>query len=79
METPRLDALSGVVLLSDGKGGYSAVPRTESGLYLEGNIKSLVPLEKNGGFWLLAGVNDNLPLLYRAMLNYSDDSLVSSK
>ncbi|WP_445381433.1 VCBS repeat-containing protein [Robiginitalea sp. IMCC43444] len=79
VETPRLDALSGAVLLSRGDGTYYAVPRTKSGLYMTGNVKSLISLEKKGGFWLLAGVNSDLPLLYKGMLNYWEDSFVSSK
>ena len=40
VETPRLDAISGLVLLSDGKSSYSALPYWKTGLYLNGNVKS---------------------------------------
>lgn len=41
VETPRLDAISGQVLLSNGKDGYITISRQKSGLYLEGNVKSV--------------------------------------
>ena len=40
VETPRLDAISGLVLLSDGKENFIPLPHYESGLYLKGNVKS---------------------------------------
>ncbi|MBT8235101.1 MAG: VCBS repeat-containing protein, partial [Bacteroidia bacterium] len=48
VETPRLDALSAVVLLSNQKGGYNSLNHSISGIYLHGNVKSiaLVPFEK---------------------------------
>ncbi|WP_445384277.1 VCBS repeat-containing protein [Robiginitalea sp. IMCC44478] len=69
VETPRLDALSGVVLLSDGKGRYSALPRTDSGLYMKGNIKSLKSIETGSDYMILAGVNNSEPQVYRWQLN----------
>jgi len=41
VETPRLDAFSGSILLSNGKNGYTSMPITDSGILLKGNIKDL--------------------------------------
>ncbi|MGI9548261.1 MAG: hypothetical protein ACR2MM_13535, partial [Flavobacteriaceae bacterium] len=40
VETPRLDAISGLVLISDGQNNYQPLPYMETGLYLTGNVKS---------------------------------------
>ncbi|MFD2101653.1 VCBS repeat-containing protein [Flagellimonas iocasae] len=54
VETPRLDALSGVVLLSNGKDGYISVSHPDSGLYMDANVKSaeLITNAKNEIFLL---------------------------
>ncbi|MGI9553138.1 MAG: VCBS repeat-containing protein, partial [Aurantibacter sp.] len=41
VETPRLDAISGQVLISNGKDGYRSANPEKMGLYLEGNVKSI--------------------------------------
>jgi hypothetical protein len=69
VETPRLDALSGVVLFSNGEGAYTAVPRTKSGLYMKGNVKSLKSIETGTDYMILAGVNNSEPQVYRWQLN----------
>jgi hypothetical protein len=38
----RYDALNGLFLKGDGKGGFAAAPILESGLYIPGNGKALV-------------------------------------
>lgn len=60
VETPRLDAISGIVLLSDTKKGYTDVPYYESGLYLEGNVKSIEKIKTVDG-WLLLNTTNNGP------------------
>lgn len=65
VETPRLDAISGTVLLSKGNGSYRVMPHSDSGLYLKGNIKSALSFRDGEGLWILAGRNDDAPLLYR--------------
>jgi len=42
VETPRLDAISGTVLLSNKKDGYNFINYPKSGLYLEGNSKDII-------------------------------------
>ncbi|PWL38018.1 hypothetical protein DKG77_06920 [Flagellimonas aquimarina] len=41
VETPRLDAISGLILLSNGKDGYTSLSNQESGLFLDGNVKDI--------------------------------------
>ncbi|WP_411031127.1 VCBS repeat-containing protein [Spongiimicrobium sp. 3-5] len=45
VETPRLDAFSGLVLISNGKGDYYKMDYTSSGLSFYGNVKSLSIVE----------------------------------
>ena len=71
VETPRLDALSGTVLLSNGNGSYEVMPHTRSGLYLRGNVKSLLRYQEAGELFILVGRNDDGPLLYRLSSNIS--------
>jgi len=65
VETPRLDAISGTVLLSGSGGSYQVMPHVQSGLYLRGNLKSLLNFTDQGNQWILAGRNDDAPLLYQ--------------
>ncbi len=65
VETPRLDAISGTVLLSASEATYHVMPHVRSGLYLKGNLKSLLSFTDQGNQWILGGRNDARPLLYR--------------
>jgi enediyne biosynthesis protein E4 len=49
VETPRNDAGIGLFLKGDGKGGFSAVPASQSGLDLEGEVRNmcLIHIGKN--------------------------------
>jgi hypothetical protein len=42
VETPRLDAVSGLVLLSNHKNGYTAIDYDKAGLYLTDETKDLI-------------------------------------
>ncbi|MDH3699214.1 MAG: hypothetical protein OEQ81_11150, partial [Flavobacteriaceae bacterium] len=57
-ETPRLDAISGVVLIADQKGNYKTLSHRQSGLYLEGNVKSIVLITLKEKQLLVAGQNN---------------------
>lgn len=58
VETPRLAGM-GQLLLSDGGKGYVPVPWQKSGLYMEGNIKSLAwATGADNVHYLIAGIND---------------------
>lgn len=58
VETPRLDALSGLILLSNGKDGYISVPYQNSGLFMNGNVKSIEWITTNQGTFLLNTTNN---------------------
>ncbi len=79
VETPRLDAISGTVLLASSNGTYDVLPHAYSGLYLRGNMKSLLSFEENEKFWILAGRNDDSPLLYGLSGNKVPESPELSK
>lgn len=48
VETVRYDANFGVVLIADGENNFKPIASTESGLYLNYDIKSAVIMENNG-------------------------------
>ncbi|MGC3945278.1 MAG: VCBS repeat-containing protein [Chryseolinea sp.] len=58
----RYDALTGLLLLGDGKQGFTPVPSATSGFYTPGDAKSLVSLyTSNGGeLWLASQNKDSL-------------------
>lgn len=58
VETPRLDAISGLILISNGKDGYSTMPQSKSGLYLKGNVKSLALIPFKNQELLITGKNN---------------------
>jgi len=58
VETPRLDAISGLVLVSNKKNGYVPLSWTESGLYYSGDIKDLETLEGPEGKLVFATQNN---------------------
>jgi len=55
VETPRNDASIGLLLRGDGKGDFEAVPSSESGVQIIGEVRCLLPFEdgalvgRNGG------------------------------
>ncbi len=69
VETPRLDAKSGVVLLSNTKDGYTALPYTKTGLYLSGNVKDLELVETSQGRVLLSTTNNDRLNAYKIVPN----------
>lgn len=68
VETPRLDAQSGLILLSNGQDGYNPVKWQDSGILLDGNIKDVVFLE-NGGNTLLIATQNNGPITVHRLIN----------
>jgi hypothetical protein len=50
----RYDALNGLMLKGDGKGGFKPMSILQSGIYIPGNGKALVKLRDNSGHMLLA-------------------------
>ncbi|MFC4219264.1 VCBS repeat-containing protein [Flagellimonas marina] len=62
VETPRLDALSGVILLSNGKDGYISVSHPDSGLYMNGNVKSVELISTSNNGTLILNSTNNGPV-----------------
>ncbi len=58
VETPRLDAVSGLVLLSNHKNNYDPLPYWQTGLYLTGNVKAAELIETGQNSLLVHTVND---------------------
>ncbi len=56
--TGRYDALNGLFLKGDGKGGFVAETILQSGIYIPGDGKSLVTLRGAGGHCLLAAAQN---------------------
>jgi hypothetical protein len=63
----RLDASKGQVLLGDGKGHFTAIPHTRSGLLLPGQIREIEKIPGRPAMppGLLFLQNDEYPVLYR--------------
>lgn len=58
VETPRLDAISGLVLLSNQENNYDPLPYWQSGLYLTGNVKSADIVKTGNHLLMVHTVND---------------------
>lgn len=68
VETPRLDAISGVVLLSNGKNGYRSMPYQDSGSFLEGNVKDIEVInDHKNQKYLISKVNNGLLGVYKVL------------
>ena len=59
VETPRLDAISGLALISNRKDGYTPATMQKTGLYLKGNAKSMESLKFNDHTLLIVGFNND--------------------
>jgi ASPIC and UnbV/FG-GAP-like repeat len=54
----RSDAMNGLLLKGDGKGGFMPVPIDKSGIFLPGDQKALVKLRGDANhYWVVAGQN----------------------
>ncbi|MBD2753837.1 VCBS repeat-containing protein [Spirosoma sp. BT704] len=57
----RADANYGLLLRNDGRGGFDAIPQSQSGLQLTGDVRSVLPV----GNTLLFGINQQPVRAYR--------------
>jgi len=65
----RYDALNGLIMLGDGKGGFVPQSILESGLFLPGNGKALVKLTNAKGEYLMAASQNKGPLkIYKSKI-----------
>ncbi len=65
VETPRLDAFSGLILISNGKDGYHTMPQRNSGILMNGNIKDLMLLKLGKHDRLIAAQNNGKILVFK--------------
>jgi hypothetical protein len=62
----RYDAMNGLILTGDGKGGFKALSMAESGIYIPGNAKGLAKIrDNNNNYFLVASQNQDRLKLYR--------------
>ena len=59
VETPRNDASIGLFLRGDGKGNFSPVEATDSGIFIEGDTKDLAIINIAGEEYIIAAKNDD--------------------
>ena len=60
----RYTANHGVLLLGDGKGGFTYVPQAKSGLNIRGNVRSLKLIKSAKNQRIIAGVNDGNAIMF---------------
>ena len=58
----RLDAMNGLLLKGDGRGGFKPLSMLESGIYIPGDGKALVKLKSGNGHYLVAASQHSGPL-----------------
>ena len=58
----RYDAMNGLLLKGDGKGGFKPLTILESGIFIPGNGKALVKLSNKNGDYLIAASQNRGPL-----------------
>jgi len=61
----RYDANHGVLLIGDGKGNFSYVPQTRSGLNVRGDVRSILSLKTVAAESILFGINNGPVISYR--------------
>ena len=69
VETPRLDAGTGLVLISDQKDAYIPLAPVQSGLYFSGDLKDMEWIEVEGEKYLVGGRNNELLAIFKLNKN----------
>ncbi|EDP71355.1 ASPIC/UnbV domain protein [Flavobacteriales bacterium ALC-1] len=59
IETPRNDAGFGYYFEGNGKGSFKAIPPTQSGVFIKGDIKDLVKIKVNNQDYIIAAKNND--------------------
>jgi hypothetical protein len=67
----RYDAMNGLVLLGNGKGGFTPETMMQSGICIDGNAKALVKLRGTGNHYLVAASENQGPLQLYTLNNTS--------
>ena len=63
-EVGRYDASYGALFAGDGRGGFTFVRSSESGLKIRGEVRSIVPLRVQGKPHLFFALNNDVPKLF---------------
>ncbi|WNJ19106.1 CRTAC1 family protein [Pontibacter sp. G13] len=67
VETPRLDASLGLFLQGTGQGGFEGIDAGASGVFLQGDVVALSPIQlANGHQGLIAALNSGAPRLIQS-------------
>jgi hypothetical protein len=61
----KIDACFGTLLLNDGKGNFTYVPQTTSGLRIAGDVKDAVLMNAGGRQFVIAGINNSSLVTYK--------------
>jgi hypothetical protein len=61
----KMDACFGTLLVNDGKGNFTYLPQSGSGLRIAGDVKDAVIIKAGGQEYLVAGINNSSLLTYR--------------
>jgi enediyne biosynthesis protein E4 len=61
----KYDANYGVLLKGDGKGNFTYVPQTESGLSVRGDVRDVVSIKNNSGNFILFEMNQQAAVVYK--------------
>lgn len=61
----KYDANYGVLLRGDGKGNFSYIPQTQSGLNIRGDVRDMVSIKNNSGSYILFGMNQLPAVVYK--------------
>lgn len=61
----KIDAGLGLILLGDGKGNFTPLSASKSGLGIKGDIKSILKLKGDSSDFLIFGINQQHPEVYR--------------
>jgi hypothetical protein len=60
----RIDANYGVMLKGDGRGGFSYVTQTQSGLDIRGPVRGITTLKNNQRKFIVFAINNQTPLMF---------------
>ncbi|MEP2058487.1 MAG: VCBS repeat-containing protein [Maribacter litoralis] len=69
IETPRNDAGTGVLLLGDGKGAFTAKRGSETGFFADGDAKKLVAINNGQNNYFLVGNNNDELQFFKLLKN----------
>ena len=76
VSTGQCDANYGIILLGDGKGSFSTLDPTRSGLKIRGDVRDISLIKVKGSDYMLVGRNGDALKVYRMNAAKSSEVLV---